>query len=118
MAARAVSTIDVAAGYYAAVTKTVTRPLQKPLLGRRPAVTSTRGHEHRLASMCVSETRGRRITSSCPSTRVLRHEREQFADWMAHTVEWQLESYDKRGAAGEPEVGAKRMKTLLRDDEQ
>ncbi len=34
----------------------VARPLRKPLLGRRPAV--TRGHEHRLASMCVSETRG------------------------------------------------------------
>lgn len=45
-------------------------------------------------------------------------EREHFADWMAHTVERQLESYDKRGAAGEPEVGAKRQRTLLREDEQ
>ena len=44
-------------------------------------------------------------------------EREYFSDWMAHSVEMQLSTYDKRLAAGEVQPGAKRARTLLRDEE-
>ena len=43
-------------------------------------------------------------------------EREYFSDWMAHSVEMQLSTYDKRLAAGEVQPGAKRARTLLRDE--
>jgi hypothetical protein len=42
-------------------------------------------------------------------------EREHLADWMAHSVERQLQTYDKRHRSDDRAVGAKRLLTLLRD---
>ena len=44
-------------------------------------------------------------------------EREYFTEWMMHSLEMQLSAYDKRLLAGEVDVGAKRPRTLLRDED-
>lgn len=44
-------------------------------------------------------------------------ERDYFTEWMMHSLEMQLSAYDKRLLAGEVEVGAKRQRTLLRDED-